>query len=149
MPDVSSENAIDFTGHCLCGSIQFEGRVSAESAVAVHCHCNDCQRATGSGFATVIAVADADLKVSGTPASHRVNGESGGAVDREFCPNCGSPMFTVAELSPGLRFVKAGVIDDSSWVKPVMACWTDSREEWCVLTDELAGAPQNPVVTIS
>ena len=149
-PDQQSPNhKIEFSGHCLCGSVTFEGSVSADSAIAVHCHCKDCQRATGSGFATVIAIPEEDLTISGTYASHRVVGESGGAVDREFCPQCGSPMFTTALLSQGLRFVKAGVLNDSSWVKPAMACWTDSREDWCMLSDSLESVAQNPVITNS
>jgi|GEM_PF-3317713 len=115
-PSQTADPKIEFSGHCLCGSVTFEGSIAADSALAVHCHCKDCQRATGSGFATVIAVPEDDLKISGTFASHRVVGESGGAVDREFCPQCGSPMFTTALLSKGLRFVKAGVLNDSSWV---------------------------------
>ena len=144
-----ADTTIEFAGHCLCGNVSFEGSVSETAAIAVHCHCKDCQRATGSGFATVIAIPEEDLNIRGTYASHRVSGESGGAVDREFCPKCGSPMFTSAELSPGLRFIKAGVINDSSWLNPVMACWTDSREDWCVITNDIESVAQNPVITIS
>lgn len=143
------DNTIEFSGRCSCGSVTFTGSVAESSALAVHCHCKDCQRATGSGFATVIALPEADLKITGKFASHRVTGDSGGAVDREFCSTCGSPMFTTAVLSPGLRFVKAGVLDDSSWLKPAMACWTDSREDWCLLSDDLDSVPRNPVITTS
>jgi len=144
-----ADDKVEFSGRCLCGSVTFEGSASKASTVAVHCHCKDCQRATGSGFATVIAIPEANLSISGTYASYRVVGESGGEVDREFCPKCGSPMFTSALLSPGLRFVKAGVLNDSSWLQPSMACWTDSREDWCMLSEQLESVPQNPVVTIS
>ena len=135
---------IAFSGRCLCGQVQFEGQARPSEAPAMHCHCKDCQRATGSGFATVFSLSDTDLVVTGEIKNFRVTGESGGAVDREFCPGCGSPLFTRAELAPGQVFVKAGALDNSTWLNPVMACWTDSRESWCVLTDEIDGVPQNP-----
>lgn len=133
-----------FTGQCLCGNIRFSGCVPPADAIAVHCHCKDCQRATGSGFATVVAVPEATLKVHGEVAQFTVNGASGGKVSREFCRDCGSPLFTSAKLSPGLRFIKAGVLDDSSWVTPAMACWTDSREDWCLIDSALPSVKQNP-----
>lgn len=133
-----------FTGHCLCGNISFAGRVTPDAAVAVHCHCKDCQRATGSGFATVVAVPEDALNVQGDVAQFTVSGDSGGEVSREFCRDCGSPMFTRAKLSPGLRFIKAGVLDDSSWVSPVMACWTEHRENWCLIDGALPEVPRNP-----
>jgi len=135
------------SGHCLCGKVSFEGRVSSVDGIAVHCHCKDCQRATGSGFATVVAVPEDNLRVQGKPAAFSVTGASGGEVSREFCRDCGSPMFTRAKLSPGLRFIKAGVLDDSSWVTPAMACWTDSREAWCVIDPDMPGVAQNPDLT--
>ena len=144
-----SSSTIEFSGHCLCGGVTFQGEVVAEDAVAMHCHCKDCQRATGSGFATVVAVPKSNLHVTGNYATFRVNGNSGGAVDREFCPKCGSPLFTRAELSPEQRFIKAGVLDDSSWVKPMLACWAENREDWCLLTEELDSVPQNPAITTS
>ena len=140
-------DTLTFTGHCLCGNIQFEGRVNPQDAIAVHCHCKDCQRATGSGFATVVAVPEAALRVTGEVAEFTVAGQTGGEVSREFCRDCGSPLFTRAKLSPGLRFIKAGVLDDSSWVTPAMACWTERREAWCLIDDQLPGVPQNPNLT--
>ena len=138
---------VSFDGQCLCGAVTFSGLANRAEAVAVHCHCKDCQRATGSGFATVIAVSESALRVTGPLASYTLVGASGGEVCREFCPKCGSPMFTTAALSKGLRFVKAGVLNDSSWVTPAMACWTESREDWCLIDDDLPGVAQNPVIT--
>ena len=135
---------LTFTGHCLCGNISFAGEIARQEIIAVHCHCKDCQRATGSGFATVVAVPESALNVTGGVAEYTVAGVTGGAVSREFCRDCGSPMFTRASLSPGVRFIKAGVLDDSSWVSPALACWTERREAWCIIDDQLPGVPQNP-----
>ncbi len=141
---VEGTETVAFSGRCLCGQVQFEGLATPSEAPAMHCHCKDCQRATGSGFATVLPLPDANLKVTGEIRNFRVTGESGGAVDREFCPKCGSPLFTRAALAPGQVFVKAGALDNSAWLRPVVACWTDSRESWCVLTDQIDSVPQNP-----
>ena len=76
------------TGGCICGAIRYE--TAADPVVMVNCHCRDCQRATGSGYAPFVIVPKAAVKVSGQPRYYKTVGASGGAVERGFCPTCGA-----------------------------------------------------------
>ena len=132
-----------FTGGCRCGDVRYE--CTAEPAMPVHCNCTDCQSATGSAYATVAAVPDAEFKLlTGELKGYTVEASSGGTVTREFCPNCGSPMISRVEAMPGMVFVKAGSMDDASWLKPEAVLWTDSAQPWAAHTHELPGVPGNP-----
>ena len=41
-------------------------------------------------------------------------GDSGKPVHRRFCPECGSPIISEVEVMPGLAFIKAGTLDDTT-----------------------------------
>lgn len=117
-------------GRCLCGAVGF--RFDRGSVVASnHCHCRDCQRATGSAFATFCIVPEAAFALeTGQPRSFSVKGESGGDVTRSFCGACGSQLYSTVSVMPGLYFVKAGVLDDASWMEPASAFWGSSAQPW-------------------
>ena len=38
-------------------------------------------------------------------------------IQRGFCENCGSGILSFAKEFPRLLFVKAGILNDSSWIK--------------------------------
>jgi hypothetical protein len=130
-------------GSCLCGAVTFQADC-AELLMAAHCHCLDCRKATGSAFATVVALpADAITIQSVETRSWTVTGMSG-EVTREFCGRCGSPMFSRSTGSPGVAFVKAGAFDDADWITPQLSCWTSRQLSWATLPSELPGVPTNP-----
>jgi len=132
-----------FTGGCLCGGVRYA--CASDPLAMLYCHCKDCQRCTGGPFATVAVVRSKDVTiVSGTTRSHTVTGEAGGRVFREFCPDCGSPLFSGLEASRGTIGVKAGSMDDSSQLKPTLHIWTDSAVAWLKLEDDLPKTPRNP-----
>jgi len=118
------------SGGCLCGAARYD--FDRSSVVnASHCHCRDCQRSTGSGFTTFFAIPETSFKlVSGELRSFSVTGESGGTLTRSFCPQCGSPVVSKASIVPSLVFVKAGSLDDASWVAPSSAYWGSSAQPW-------------------
>ena len=131
-------------GGCLCGAIRFEidrtGVISAN-----HCHCKDCQRSTGSAFASFAVVGEGALSVTGDePRGFRVLGKSGKGVTRYFCSQCGSPLWSEVELMPGFRFVKAGSFDDASWLEPVSIYWGESAQPWAPPIEGLPVDAQNP-----
>ena len=103
-------------GKCLCGAIEYTFDRSKVIS-AHHCHCKDCQRVTGSGKATIIIMSKKYFEVNQDPKFFEVQGEQGNHVVRGFCPNCGSGMFSYLKEHPNMVFVKAGTLNDSSWLK--------------------------------
>ena len=132
-----------FTGGCLCGAVRYQ--CSADPLALVLCHCRDCQRCTGGPFAPVAVVMSEQLTITqGQTRSFTVTGEDGGRVFREFCGDCGSPLFSGLEARRKTMAVKAGSMDDSSKLVPTMHIWTDSAVAWWPLADELPKTPRNP-----
>ena len=76
-------------GHCLCGSVQYEFD-ETQVGMALHCHCKDCQRVTGSGKATVIMFPQDAVNIDGEYKTFASRGFDGSHVNRGFCPTCGS-----------------------------------------------------------
>lgn len=122
------------TGGCLCGAVRwtYDGAPGA----AAYCHCADCRRCTGSAFNVSVRLAAAGFRVvRGEPKCFTKNGDSGRPVTRCFCPDCGSPLYTLPPLHPELIFVKAGSFDDPGQVRPVQQAWTASAVPWSRIPD--------------
>jgi hypothetical protein len=50
-----------FTGGCACGAVRYE--CTAEPLGSINCHCRDCQRASGTAYASVLRVPAASFRV--------------------------------------------------------------------------------------
>jgi hypothetical protein len=120
----------EITGHCLCGNVRY--RVSAAPLWQGACHCTDCQRQTGTAFSAIVGVPRAALQIEGdTLSSFTTTGEvHGGPTQRHFCSGCGSPIVSLVEALPDLAFIKAGTLDDASWLEPAVEVWTRSAQPW-------------------
>ena len=69
--------------------------------------------------------------VSGTPKSFHYIAESGKGLDRNFCPNCGSRLFTSnLESFPGLVFVQIGSLVQPDGIEPKLEIFTKRRLKW-------------------
>ena len=130
-------------GGCLCDSIRY--RSEAEPALTAICHCTHCQRQSGSAFSVNVGVPRDGLAVEGaTLATWRDAGDSGKAVLRRFCSQCGSVLFADAEAFPAMTFVKAGTLDDRSWVQPEFHIWCASAQPWVKIDPDAVSLPRNP-----
>ncbi|MDX6583564.1 MAG: hypothetical protein QOI10_2748 [Solirubrobacterales bacterium] len=132
------------TGHCLCGAVTYTA--DAEPVIQAACHCTDCQRQTGNPFSVIVAVPAGAFEVEGeTLATFATTGEDhGGKTERSFCSACGSPMFSVAAVAPGLIFIKAGSLDDASWLEPSVEAWTSSAQPWTPRFEQAAQLERGP-----
>ena len=117
-------------GRCLCGRLTF--RCDGEPLVTVVCHCKDCQRQTGSAFSIFVVVPRATLHVGGdTLATYvTVGADSGEERQRQFCSKCGSPVVTLLAEQPELAVIKAGTLNDPSWLSPTIEVWCGSAQPW-------------------
>lgn len=131
-------------GSCLCGDISYRYEAS-QSATALHCHCRDCQKVTGSGKATIVMFPEDAVAIDGTFKQYSCLGSDGSHVNRGFCPRCGSQMFTHVDEIPGMLFIKAGTMEDSSWVQVALNCWESTASVWSPADDSVPGVAKNPV----
>ncbi len=123
------------TGQCLCGAVRYE--IDNEPAITGVCHCKNCQRQAGSAFSTLAGVPKTEFSlVSGEPKLYRDGDtESGNEVERYFCGDCGSPIYSVIPGAPDDLYLKTGTLDDTGTFKPQFHAWCDSKQNWVVLEE--------------
>jgi hypothetical protein len=131
-----------FEGGCSCGKVRYSGE--AEPIFAGVCHCTSCQKTTGTSYSVVVAFPAPAVKMTGDVKVYDSKGDSGQGTHSIFCPNCGSPVTGTADLMQGVVMIRAGTLDDSSWLKPTMEIYCDSKMPWVSLGGELKSFPKMP-----
>ncbi len=132
-------------GGCLCGKVRYE--FDREQVISAHhCHCKDCQKATGSGKATIVMVPAAALSTEGEIKTYTVTGTDGAHVTRGFCTACGSQLISYLQEMPETRFVKAGTLDDSRWLVIDSSFWRCSAEPWSPVDPSCPAFEKNPIM---
>jgi len=128
-------------GGCLCGNVRYTS--DAEPAAVVVCHCVTCQKNTGSAFSLNIGVLSDAVKITGTTLARYEDftGASGKPFYRSFCSRCGSPIAANGDAYSGMTFIKAGTLDDPSWVTPSAHLWCSEKQPWVAIEH---GATQLP-----
>jgi hypothetical protein len=123
------------TGQCLCGAINYE--IDEAPAVTGVCHCKNCQRQAGSAFSTLAGVPTDQLRFTkGEPKLYQDGDtESGTPVERYFCGNCGSPIYSLLPGTPEMIYLKTGTLDDTAGFEPQFHAWCDSKQEWVELAE--------------
>lgn len=114
------------------------------------CWCTDCQR-IASGSATVnVLFPEADVKYEGELSTIRLTADSGNVVERGFCPQCGSQMFSRTINPPGLPMrVRAGTLEDPELLSPQAVIWADSAPAWVVFDPKLPRHGRGPESALS
>jgi hypothetical protein len=125
----------EISGGCLCGKVRYSA--TTDPAIIAVCHCKNCQRQSGTAFGTVIGVPKKTLSVTGTLKTYEDVSETGNAMHRRFCPECGSRIATDAGAFSDLTFVMAGTLDDTSWVDPTVQFWCSSAQPWVSLPEKI------------
>jgi hypothetical protein len=133
------------SGGCLCGTVKY--KYSGQFGPANYCHCRDCRRVTGSAFNVGIRLDASGLRViAGQVKGFTKIGSSGNVITREFCLQCGSPLFTRTPTKPEIVWVKAGSVDQPELIEPAYQIWTNSQVLWAHIPPELPSYCENRVV---
>jgi len=115
-------------GGCLCGNVRFE--TSAEPMFSGNCHCRDCQRSSGGAFTPAIFVPADSVWIQGPVKFFQSMADSGNTIDRGFCPNCGSQLFTKLQMMPNVLGLRAGTLDAPDNFHPTLDMYTASAAHW-------------------
>jgi hypothetical protein len=124
------------TGGCACGAVRYE--ITGAPDFSFLCQCRRCQRATGTGHAPGFKIERENLSVSGTLTSYQVEADSGYLASHEFCPVCGSPVFSSTERFPSSCSVYAASLDDPSAFEPERVIFHTSAQPWDYVDPRLA-----------
>jgi hypothetical protein len=131
------------TGGCRCGTVRYE--CTADSIAMSFCYCRDCQRSSGSAFGSFVLIPPGSLQLkNGQPKRYAAKTDSGRTLTREFCVECGSPLFAWTE---NIFAVTAASLDDPAGVQPSMAIWLDSAQPWAPIPSHLERFAKNPPIS--
>lgn len=136
----------EIRGGCLCGAVRY--RSAAAPPMTAICSCKNCQRQSGTAFSLVVGVPKGALAMEGAQhETYQGVGESGLPVLRRFCSKCGSPIFSEVAVTPAIDWIKAGTLDDTSWLRPEVSIWCDSEQPWVQKNEAIPRIPRNPRLT--
>lgn len=115
------------TGGCQCGRIRY--KMTGPPLVFYLCHCTECQRHTSSAFGESLRFRREHLDInSGLRCVERL-GVSGKLRQGWFCPDCGVRIWHGTAGSAEIN-IKAGTLDDTSWLIPAGHIWTGSKQKF-------------------
>ena len=120
-------------GRCTCGEVRF--RMNRAPMIVHACHCTECQRLSGGGFAiNALIEADRVELLAGAPVGVPVTGTSGKTQTVYRCPRCQVALWShYPGAGAKVCFVRAGTLDEPSRVKPDVHIYTSTRLPWLEL----------------
>ena len=131
MVKAMSEAGSRLRGGCLCGALRYEAEGTPN--YMGHCYCEDCRKASGSGFIPFIGFAASAVRFSGQTLKFKSQAANGGEATRNSCPVCGSLVFGGEVGKDTSVHIYAGTLDDPSLFQPTVAIFTRGRPDWAVI----------------
>jgi hypothetical protein len=114
---------------------------------AGYCCCDDCQKASGSGFIPFMGFPASAVKITGEATTHAWMLANGREAVRNSCVRCGSLVFGGIYGKDAMHTIYAGTLDDPSLFEPAMAINVKFKPDWVVLPDgipQFEGMPPSP-----
>jgi hypothetical protein len=121
-------------GGCLCGAVRFKAK--GEPVNVRICHCRNCQKAMGSPFFARALFDQQALTVEGETGRYA----SSELLDRVFCRNCGTRLFSWRKVGT-MAGVALAAFDDRNAFAPTAHMWVSEKIDWVRIDD---GLPQHP-----
>ena len=127
-------------GACHCGLISFTAEIDPKR-VGI-CHCTDCQVFSGSAFRISVTARIDDVSIQGTPKRYIKTADSGARRAQMFCPECATPLFTMAPEGATSITVRLGCVTQRAQLTPVAQIWQRSSLPWLSGLDHIPGSPE-------
>lgn len=130
-------------GRCQCKGVVY--KITSAPLAVYACHCTECQRQSGSAFSlSLLAERSAVVVEDGKPAVWERQHESGRVIDCLMCAVCGTRLFHEPRANTKVTIVKAGNLDDTSWLFPVGHIWTRSALPWVAIPKDAVNHDVQP-----
>ena len=124
------------TATCRCG--QLCAVCEGEPVRVSVCHCLECQKRSGSAFATQARWPDDRVTLSGRYSEWERVADSGHRARYRFCPDCGSTLAYTIEGWPGVIAIPVGNFADPDFPAPRFSVYEHRKHAWVeVLGDDV------------
>jgi len=120
---------------CSCGQLRLA--CEGEPVRVSICHCLECQKRTGSVFATQARFPRERVTIEGRGAQWTRRGDSGEQATFSFCPVCGSTVFWEATGVPGFVSVAVGAFADPHFPPPHVSVYEERQHPWALAANAL------------
>ena len=114
------------TGNCLCGEIVYQ--LNSDIKAIVFCHCSRCRKQTGSAFNSATLINKEDLTFVKGEENIKVFSSLG--VNRHFCGNCGSHLFSSRDNDNSTYRLRIGLINEPINAEKRIHIYTGSKANW-------------------
>jgi hypothetical protein len=132
-----------YTGQCMCGVARY--RLNEEPLTVYACHCTDCQKRSGGAFGISLWARRNAMEVTqGDAPLHSAPTSDGRMRHFRICTRCLTKLWSEPERRPELAIVRAGTLDDTSWLKPVGHIWTKSAQSWVPIPNDTVNYEAQP-----
>lgn len=129
------------SGRCLCGNVRYEA--SGTPMRFVHCHCERCRRASGTGHATNLLLKPGKVDWKGTESAvTRFKLPEAERFGTAFCSTCGGHL---PRVGGDLVVIPAGSLDSEPEIEPQGRIFWSSRAAWSCSGDDLPSYTEYPV----
>jgi hypothetical protein len=130
-------------GGCSCGDVRY--RMLGPPMIVHCCHCNWCQRETGSGFAlNALIESDRVRLLAGSIEQLDTPSASGAGQKIARCARCKTALwshYAYAGIGEQVKFFRVGTLDKPAQLPPDVHIYTSSKLPWLTLAE---GAPAFP-----
>lgn len=133
---------LTLSGGCLCGAVRYE--VTGAPLRFVHCHCERCRRATGTGHATNLILKAGGVRWQGGESLRRFKLPEAERFSTAFCTNCGGQL--PREIGE-IVVVPAGSVDELPDLQPEGRIFWASRAEWSCPAGDLPHYTEYPTAS--
>jgi hypothetical protein len=129
------------TASCNCGQLRVTCKGPDPERITL-CHCNLCQKQSGSAFAIQARFPKEQVTIEGKstawkfpiegakPVTYRNCASTGGTF--HFCPVCGSTVWYTADADDSRIGVKIGAFADPTFPAPKISGFEEYRHPWAL-----------------
>ena len=127
---------VDLSSTCACGAVTMSVKGTILSMIM--CACDDCQRATGTGHATIAIASRDSVTIAGEVKSFAVTADSGATLTRHFCPTCGTPLYGVSSRREDRINLPVGFFrGQNDWFAPNQVIFDRTSRGWDLFPEHL------------
>ncbi|PKG74731.1 aldehyde-activating protein [Shewanella sp. Choline-02u-19] len=121
-----------------CNCRQLSLTVIGEPIRVSVCHCNACQKRTGSAFGVQARYQLSQVTFSGASHHYQRTGDEGAVITFQFCPHCGGNLWFTMDVMPEVVAIPLGNFADDAVSKaqlasPTMTVYQTRCHDWVKL----------------